>query len=319
MLENLSAPSHVRQRGAAVLVLLLVVFIAATTIFLKQSNAVSIRGQADLVTTRAMAQAKEALIGRAATDSNAPGSLPCPNINGDGTAPLFSGSQCPAYIGRLPWKTLHLPEPLDGNGDALWYALSPGVRDKTSAPHPVNPQIALELTLGGTPNIAAIIFSPGAPLASQNGRPSNAVADYLDGSNSDGDYNYVTGPASANFNDKALAITRDELFRTVNQRVLGEIRGQTPSYGLRHYFADNGYFPWFDSGNDGYGDIGTTSGNVPYNDFGIDPATLVWLNLNGWLPLLGYQRLSSYSVKIGITGSGSSMDVVMPCPSPPCP
>jgi hypothetical protein len=310
MSRNLSAPTHVRQHGAAVLVLLLVIFIAATTIFLKQSNAVSVRSQADLVTGRAMAQAKEALIGRAATDINRPGSLPCPNINGDGIAPLFAGTQCPSYIGRLPWKTLDLPEPLDGNGDQLWYALSPGSRDHPSA-EPINPQKPLELTLDGTPNIAAIIFSPGLPLTGQNGRPSNTVTDYLDGSNNNGDYSYVSGPASATFNDKALAITRDDIFRTVNKRVLGEIRGTGSTNSLRKYFADNGYFPWADGDGDGSGNTGITTGSVPYNDYGIDPALLAWLISNQWLPLLTYQRLTPSSAKIGIMGSvNSSMDVM---------
>lgn len=305
---------------------MLLVFVAATTIFLQQSNAVGARNQADLVTARAMAQAKEALIGRAATNANLPGSLPCPNVNGTtDTAPLFVGIQCPSYIGRLPWKTLDVPEPLDGNGERLWYALSPGVRDQTSPPHTINPQIALELTLDGTPNIAAIIFSAGAPLASQNRRLSNVVTDYLDGSNSDGDYNYVSGPASANFNDKTLAITRDELFKTVNQRVLAEIRGPTSSYGLNNYFAANGYFPWADSDipGDGSGNVGMTSGKLPYNDIVIDPAALAWLTPNGWLPMLTYQRPSSNSISIGILSSGgssgsSSMAVTKPCPSSPC-
>jgi len=333
MRRNASSAFFVYQHGAALLIFMLFIFLAATTWILGQSSGTNARNQRDKVSAYVMAQAKEALIGRAATDLNRPGSLPCPNINGDGFAPPFAGTQCPSYIGRFPWKTLGLPEPLDGNGDGLWYALAPGSRDNLAA-QPINPQKPLELTLDGTPNIAAIIFSPGSPLVNQNGRPSNAVADYLDGSNNDGDNAYVSGPPSATFNDKTLAITRDDIFRTVNQRVLAEIRGPDdnlagpPTYGLRNYHAANGIFPWSDSGSDGFGDVGTIIGNLPYNELELhasptppippDNPPYSWLSPNGWLPLITYQRLSSSLARIGIVGSNNSLDVI-PCPGSPCP
>lgn len=319
-----------RQRGVALLALMLLVFLAGASWMLAQSGSIEGRNQIDKTTASAMAQAKEALIGRSATDGNRPGSLPCPDLNNDGVAELFAGVNCPAYVGRLPWKTLDLPELLDGNGDRLWYALSSGLRDNAAA-QPINAATVLQITLDGSPpNIAAIIFSSGLPLASQTGRPSNAVADYLDGSNNDGDNAYVSGPTSPTFNDKALLITREDLFRTVNQRVLAEIRGpddntpSAPSYGLRRYHADNATFPWADSGSDGYGDAGTTSGNLPYNDLKLPtlpppPPSLppyTWLNPNGWLPLVTYQRLSASSARIAI---GSSLLDIVPCPSSPCP
>jgi len=300
---------------------MLFIFLAATTWILGQSSGTSARNQRDKATATAMAQAKEALIGRAATDANRPGSLPCPDVDNDGVADGVGGN-CTSYVGRFPWKTLDLPELLDGNGDRLWYALSPGLRDNAAA-QPINPQKALELTLDGALNIAAIVFSPGAPLVNQNGRPSNAVADYLDGNNNDGDNAYISGLPSATFNDKALAITRDDIFRTVNQRVLAEIRGPddnapgSPQWGLRRYYADNATFPWADSGIDGNGDPGTATGKLPYNDFSINPASLVnWLNPNAWLPLVTYQRLSAGTARITI---GTSKLDVIPCPSSPCP
>ena len=323
-----------RQRGVALLVLMLLVFLAGASWMLAQSGSMEGRNQVNKVTASAMAQAKEALIGRAATDVNRPGSLPCPDTNNDGVAELFAGVNCPAYIGRLPWKTLDLPELLDGNGNRLWYALSSGLRDRDEA-QPINPSTVLQITLDSSPpSIAAIIFSSGPPLPSQIGRPSNAIADYLDGSNNDGDNSYVSGPPSAAFNDKTLVITREDIFRTVNQRVLAEIRGPddnapgAPSYGLRRYHADNASFPWADSGSDGYGDVGVTVGNLPYYDLKLPvslplpppppshPLPYSWLNPNGWLPLLTFQRLSASSARIAI--GTSTMDVI-PCPSSPCP
>jgi hypothetical protein len=315
------ARAPARQQGAALLAFMLFVFLAASAYFLRLSNANTSRRQIDATTARALALAKEALIGRAASDDNRPGSLTCPDISNDGVADGVAGN-CTQYVGRLPWKTLDVPELLDGNGERLWYALSAGIRDNAAA-QPINPSKALELTLDGTANIAAIVFSPGAPLANQTGRPSNVRTDYLDGANADGDQDYVTGPSSATFNDQALAITRDDVFRVVNRRVLGEIRGpddnapDAPKTGLRHYHAINGKFPWADSDSDGKVDSDTTVGKVPLNetDLNLSAATLTWLDLNGWRQLVSYQRLSADSARLTI---GSTTMDVKPCPSSPC-
>lgn len=326
MLRSRVSPRSVRQRGAALLALVLFVFLAASAFVLKQGNAVGARNQADLVTASVMAQAKEALLGRAASDANRPGSLTCPDTDDDGVANQVGGA-CTSLLGRFPWKTLDIPEPLDGNADRLWYAISFKLRDHDDS-SPLNSQQALQLSLDGAPNVAAIIFSPGLPLASQNGRPSNALGDYLDGSNSDGDDAYVAGLPSANFNDKALAITREELFRTVNQRILAEIRGPDdnasgpPSLGLRRYHAAHGDFPWADVDGDGFADLGQPAGALPFNDLELNALPLpsrppyLWLNENGWLPLIAYQRLGPNSARLSI---GTSTMTVVPCSSSPCP
>ena len=300
---------------------MLVFFLAAASWALNRSSSVDAHNRARKTTADAMSQAKEALIGRAASDGNRPGSLPCPDLNNDGVAELFSGSVCPGYLGRLPWKTLDLPELRDGQGERLWYALAPRLRDDDSA-HPINPQQALELSLNGTTNIAAIVLSPGAALSTQGTRPSNTAGDYLEGSNSNGDYAFVTGAATGIFNDETLAISHDDIFRAVNQRVLGEIRGPddnalgAPTYGLRRYYANNAMFPWADSDNDGLANPGISSGGIPYKDLTMSTATLDWLTKNGWIALLGYQRTSTSSVAISL---GSSQMTVIPCQHSPCP
>lgn len=321
-------PDH--QHGMALLIIMLIFFLGGASWILAHSNPTAGRDHLEKTTASALAQAKAALIGRAATDNNRPGSLPCPDTNNDGVAELFVGANCPAYIGRLPWKTLDLPELLDGSGERLWYAISPGLRDNTAA-EPINPLTVLQITLDGSPppsKIAAIVFSPGPPLPGQNGRPSNNAADYLDGSNSDGDNAYVSGPPSSSFNDKLLVITRNDIFRVVNQRVLGEIRGpddnapSAPNFGLRNYYAVNAVFPWADGNNDGVGDVGAYLGKLPYGDIALSPPTLTWLTNNGWPPLIDYSRINAGLVNIEIKGipdvDSRSMNVV-PCPSSPCP
>ena len=154
MYRNYSFDFSVRQHGAALLTFMLIFFLAATTWVLAQRNVAGVRNELDKSTASALAQAKDALIGRAATDNNRPGSLPCPDVDNDGVADSNFGN-CIDYIGRLPWKTLDLPELLDGNGDRLWYALSAKLRDNPAA-QPINPLQVLQLTLDGAPNIAAI-------------------------------------------------------------------------------------------------------------------------------------------------------------------
>lgn len=87
--------------------------------------------------------------------------------------------------------------------------------------------------MDGTANIAAIVFSPGPPLAGQNGRLSNNVKDYLDGTNNEGGP-YISGPASSAFNDRAVTLSRDELFSLVNHRILGLL-----GVDLETYYANN--------------------------------------------------------------------------------
>ncbi|MBI4756512.1 MAG: hypothetical protein HY778_14070 [Betaproteobacteria bacterium] len=232
--------------------LVLIAVVAAAVLLLRPGTAVG-AGARSGKSARALALAKEALIARAVADANRPGSLPCPDADGDGSADLFAGNQCPSYVGRLPWRTLGLPAPRDDLGDVPWYALAPGLRDNMAA-EPINSDSPAQLTLDGAGNIAAVVFSAGPPLAGQGGRPGNAAADWLDGANADGDFNFQACPRPLGnrtecetaagvrtaFNDRAIAISRAELMRAVEARVAGEVRNC-----LRDYAAANGgRHPW---------------------------------------------------------------------------
>lgn len=295
-------------------------FLIGASWFLSQVNTESARRHLEDVTASAMAEAKAALIGRAAQDDNRPGSLTCPDTDDDGVANQLFGN-CTTYVGRLPWKTLDLPDLRDGHGERLWYALAPELRDNPGA-QPINPLQVWTLTLNGAGNVAAVLFSAGPPLPSQNGRPGIDVNDYLDEANKEGGPNYISKPASPSFNDTVLAISRDDLFRAVNMRVLGEIRGPddnapgAPTHGLRAHYADNSTFPWADNDNDGNADVGETLGRPPYNDLNFQATTSAWLNANAWVQLINYRRVSTNSAIISI--GGIQMNI---CPylTSPCP
>ena len=271
------------QNGAALLTFVMVLVVASSFLLLKALNNSSI--ERDKITTATLAQAKDALIGTAVMDSERPGRLPCPDTNNDGMAEPFVGNTCPSYSGRLPWNSLGLPELLDASGQRLWYILSPAFGNNLAIP--INSHTVGELTVDTLSQLAAIVLAPGPPLSGQIARPSNSVADYLDGSNADGDSNYTAGPISSLFNDRLLTISPVDLFRGVGKRVAAEVRGNSAG-GLRKYYADNHVYPWAAAGVDGIPTVSTASGFVPFTALSFSPESMAWLTNNEWFALITY-------------------------------
>jgi hypothetical protein len=167
-----------RQSGAVLFILLLLILVGAGTIFVSRLKSAQVDLEAQGKTAAALAEAKAALIGYAASDANKPGSLPCPDANNDGQSGLadYSGANCVAPVGRLPWKTLGLPDLRDGAGERLWYAVSPNfaANASTALNASVNGQITVRTANGtivydgtGPSAAVAVIIAPGAPLARQ--------------------------------------------------------------------------------------------------------------------------------------------------------
>ena len=287
-----------RQRGAALLVVMLIFFLASISLLLSRADGLRSRVTADQTTSAALAQAREALIGRAVADKERPGSLPCPDFDDDGMA--VNGS-CSVTIGRLPWKTLDLPDLRDGEGNRLWYALANELRDNGAAP-PINPTLALDLSLDETTNIAAIVFSAGPPLAGQNGRPSNDIDDYLDGANKDGGP-YISGPASSAFNDRTVAISRDQLFKVVSRAILGLL-----GTGLEKYYVANAnLYP------EGGADLKTTLNSH------LDAVARTMLDANDWYAITSYMPAADrQSATLTIAASPATSCAITPAQKPAC-
>ena len=70
--------------------------IAAMLLVFGSTTEVGRAVKADAKTRAALDYARQALIGRAIGDANRPGSLPCPDLDDDGSAELFVGSACPS-------------------------------------------------------------------------------------------------------------------------------------------------------------------------------------------------------------------------------
>lgn len=245
------ALSRQRQSGIALLMILAVLIVAGSYAFYRTANVGQGRTQQAGKLASSLARAKEALIARAVTDANRPGSLPCPdlitndvglsNFPGDGKTDMFTLTQCPSYIGWLPWVTIDLPELTDDSGTRLWYAVSPSLRDDDSA-YPINSDTLAALRIDGGGEIAAIIIAPGRAIAGQT-RPSNNPADYLEGDNANGDLNYVSGPGSATFNDVVAIITYQELMAAVEKRVASEVKVCLEQHALASANSLHSY-PW---------------------------------------------------------------------------
>ncbi len=195
------APLLRRQRGAALLVFFLMVFVLGAFGLVRQLNRNDWQSSREDATSLALAQAKEALLGYAATyrDSHSDqinGYLPCPDTNNDGIAEASCGSQNETVVGRLPWKTLGLPPLTDAGGDCLWYVVSGNA--KNNPPTDVlnwdmvglfQVRDAAGTVLTGTaPHTRpwAVVVAPGLAIGTQS-RPSTAGT-ACSGSNNGGDY-----------------------------------------------------------------------------------------------------------------------------------
>lgn len=238
------------QQGAALLITLALVGIIAGMAVLWIASSAATDAQRVQDTARAMGMIRDALVARAAGDLNRPGSLPCPDVNNDGQStpiPDWTGSACASYVGRVPWKTLDLPDLRDADSERFWYALSPVFRDYQFA-GTLNSDTTGSLTVTGTPaasNVIAMIFAPGTSLSGQDRDPANTnvtteLPHYLDGENNDSDTTYQAGPETSTFNDRVLLITRDMLMPSVEQRVARQARRCLENFAA----ANGGRYPF---------------------------------------------------------------------------
>ncbi|MDO8311328.1 MAG: hypothetical protein Q7T25_05255, partial [Sideroxyarcus sp.] len=92
------------QSGAAFIVMLVIMVLGITTILVGSLSSAGTKIKRDVKTAEALAQAKDALIGKAAIDTvYPPGNFPCPDTDNDGVSDAGGADDCPQYIGRLPW------------------------------------------------------------------------------------------------------------------------------------------------------------------------------------------------------------------------
>lgn len=319
-------PWRCRQRGAALLVMLFLAVALFSTVLVSALTNVNLATQRQLKTLAALAQAKQALIdwsvlqGDVGTGTNPrPGTLPCPDTANLGTQAASCAQAGGTTVGRLPWKTLGLEDLRDADGERLWYALSNdfrragGLNNKSiNSDTPGTLQLysangTTLLTPAGD-ELAAVIFSVGAPLSGQDRTAGpNTAANYLD--NGNGRNNamasgpFIAGPAKnvsgdIVVNDIALGISAKELITAVEKRALKEAQN-----ALALFAAANGNkFP-NPANYNGANCTGTISNVASPTICSSDPTTCfgrlpedvlyptyvaTWFRQNGWGRVITY-------------------------------
>jgi type II secretory pathway pseudopilin PulG len=195
-----------RQRGTLLLLLLVLALAAIAGVVAMDLAAAAGGAQRERLSESALAQAREALIAyavdRPITAAVGPGYLPCPDLDNDGWAEATCGSLSgdtgqEQRLGRLPWKTLGLPDLRDGYGERLWYAVSSKYKGllNCGASHgclDMSPDSALgTITVRDASGVIlhdgtiaesyraneggaiAVIFAPGAPISRADGTPQS--------------------------------------------------------------------------------------------------------------------------------------------------
>lgn len=292
------------QRGVATALLISVLVIGGALLAFTSYNFSAVRVERESSTADALAMAKEALIAYAVADDNRPGELPCPDVDDDGQVTLaaeYAGSNCISLIGRLPYRTLGLPDLRDDSGERLWYALSNDFHangtvalNSDTAFRAGNTSLAIT---GVQPanNLVAIVFAPGPVLrrqgaaALQDRSPGPATlnaVNYLDlaagQDNADLDRNYISAARSETFNDRLLSVFSDDIMRLVERRAAREL-----AQNLRNHYdawasapgisaaSRKGFYPWAAPLNDptvaAPGVNTTTNGQLP-----LAASSVVW-------------------------------------------
>lgn len=245
-MKRIQPPRH--QKGLAIIVMLFLVGMISLAFLVKLPNSSNIQINRSKSTNINLEQAKQAVISSVLLNSSTTtlGVFPCPE---DTTAigAITEGQESPCAnnatsVGRLAWRSLKYGHLRDGNGDDFWYVLPPLLRAS-----PINSDVVSSLTVDGVANGAlALIYSPGSALAANNQTrpvPTSAVppaiADYLDGENSNGDDTYISGVTTTTFNDRLAAIKHADIFPVLEKRVLGEFKNY-----LNAYKAIWGRFPF---------------------------------------------------------------------------
>jgi hypothetical protein len=239
------------QRGATLIVMatVLVLGFAWFTVGALGKHAVT-TAEREAKTAAALQSAKKALLGHVAhyaalTSFEFPGRMLCPESLSAYGNPATEGeatgacSNTSAEIGRLPWKTLGIDQLRDGDGEPLWYVLSPNFHPVSFPLNPAPPNPYLNF---GTPaalpfdgaNVVAVIIAPGRALQSN---PCNAVNQqvsryvtplqpnrFFECGNATGSY---TNPGSGTgSNDRVLAITQAEWADAIAGAVADRIQRQ---------------------------------------------------------------------------------------------
>ena len=309
---------RLRQRGFGAVIFIALVALLIVGVLLSALAGKSSQNQMDERSLPALAAAQQALIAYAASHPTAPGRLPCPDTTNTGVADLTCGAAGTNQLGRLPWKTLGLPDLRDGSGECLWYAVS-GAFKENPATAPVNSDTNGQFIIvdgagntiaGATPQTQAIavVFAPGPTLPTNDRTAAGTTqcsgnttaSNYLDTSGvvnnaapAGGVATFVAGQPSDTFNDRLVFITPQQFFPPLERRVAGEIKKV-----LVAYYGTNGYYPYANNYTGAPSNCTplTTHGLLPLHIAAGCPTLSDWVGLPAWVATNQWHLLTYYTV-----------------------
>lgn len=285
------------QHGLAMLILVFMIALALVGYLVTGLNSETLKRNREVKTAQALINAKAALIGWSIAHPQYPGTMPFPDRNADGD--YDGNSDCVAalnyshLIGLLPYAAQTSPcvgtlqyglsdKFVDGDGEALWYAVSRNLIRPTALSAvvinpaimnaPIYPWLIVRDKNGQiiSNRVAAVIIAPGRAIGGQNraGGLAGAAA-YLDTvvvsgtAYSNADYtipneDFIMGENMQSvptthptygqpyqFNDQLIFITIDELMAELQQRAMREARNALRAYYLASApTAANRYYPY---------------------------------------------------------------------------
>jgi hypothetical protein len=293
-------PSSSRtQKGAALLMLMLVVFVFAITLvaYSRDPEDASMAAR-EHDTFLAMAAAKKALLAYATLERGSnprPGELPCPDTNHNGQIDVlgaidYTGANCTSRIGWFPWKTLETEELKDQAGSHLWYAVADDFFNRSGSVEPIiNPLSIGQLQVDDADDIAAIIIAPGAALSGQprsDDDELSALNQYLEAENADGDDQFTNQTSTLN-NDRVMIITAREILHLASKRALLEARSV-----LEDYYIANTFYPYAEFDHECDGGSTSTVGLLPLQSVVGCPYPILimpdWFMDNEWYEFIVY-------------------------------
>lgn len=264
---KISTTNKASQQGVIFLALVLVLFVAGSTVAISALNNRQSRELEERTEVRyQMGLAKAALLSYAANsaqlynDARGPGFFPCPDTDNDGESEGACNSNT-AQLGRLPEyegfpdRRFYINDTYADVDGQFWYVVAPRYVYDTATTTNRRSRLRTAATyaspywlnLDGKSEYVALIIAPGNELTTQSRRagPTN-YANYLDGLNGASGFNYYTSYDSNPelFNDEVIGITLDEYMLYVGTAVAREVKAVIDVFAN----ANSGLYP-ADSGS----------------------------------------------------------------------
>lgn len=298
-------PLH-KNRGIALLLMLSLLIIVLTTVAIARLSLNDLAQTRQATTLKTLTETRDAIMAWTLTQNfsptNPPGTLPCPDINFDGVSdkPTIN---CSSELGFVPYRTLGIAEPRDGDGALLWYAVSNFYTrsvDVTLGQFR-NSSLASPLRLNNpTTPVAFVLVSQNDAVAGQN-RGNVSVANrgqFLEGTNADNNFNDYSDQFDQMHNDTIVAMPVGVFWSAVEEVVLSHVKKLLQTYSLQC-----GSYPWAVtfSDPDDNSDNNVREGRVPLGialptnwAAGCAPPMLPWLPAH-WSKMFYYSMCSPIS------------------------